>query len=370
MHIVLTVNAAWNLTNFRAPLIRYLLDQGHRVTILAPQDPAFETLSDWGCDCVHLEMDVEGLSPRRDFALMRRMRRQFRALNPDVILSFTIKNNLFGAIAARPLRIPFVPTVTGLGTAFLSGRILQSLTETLYRVAFRRVPVVVFQNSDDSALFVARGLVKQQQVRLSPGSGIDTAAFQASPLPTTGPGPVFLMIGRLLSAKGAREYVEAARMVRQSHPDARFQLLGPSDAKNRHAIGADELQGWIDEGVVEYLGQTDDVRPMISAAHCVVLPSYREGTPRTLLEAACMGRPQVATDVPGCRQVVAVGETGLLCAVKSAASLAGALRDFADLGPDEWQRMGQASRARMEAVYDVSNVNTLYADILSNLHPV
>ena len=367
MHVLMTVNAAWNIRNFRMPLVQSFLAAGHRVTVLAPHDDAVAALQAAGCDVQALQMDVKGLNPVRDLGLALRLRRHFRAARPDVILGFTIKNNLFGALAAKTLGIPFIPNVTGLGTAFLSGGLLQAVAETLYRRAFAGLPVVFFQNEDDRALFVQRRLVRADQARLLPGSGIDLAHFSAAPWPAPTGETVFLMIARLLRDKGVLEYVEAARKVKARHPEARFQLLGPIAAENRSAIAAETLNEWVAEGVIDYLGSTEDVRPMIAAAQCVVLPSYREGAPRTLIEAAALARPLIATDVPGCRAVVQRDRSGFLCAPRDARSLADAIERFLALPTDARMAMGQEAREHMERDYDQKLVVAAYREAIAQL---
>ena len=364
MHIMLTVNAAWNIWNFRRNLVASLLEDGHRITVLAPTDEAEQLLIGAGCEFVHLPMDRRGLNPFRDFALLQRFRRIFSTQRPDLILGFTIKNNLYGAIAARKAGIPFIPNVTGLGTAFLGGRLLQSIAETLYRSAFRSAPFVFFQNEDDQALFLDHGLVKPSQARLLPGSGIDLGQFAPAPYSTTEDEPVFLMIGRLLRDKGVFEFVRAARMVRRQHPLARFQLLGPIGSVNRTAIGQEEVEAWQEEGLIEYLGTREDVRDAIAAADCVVLPSYREGAPRTLIEAAAMARPLIATDVAGCRAVVEEGRNGFLCAARDSVSLAHACLRFLALPVKDRRRLGEAARRKMEAEFDQAIVAAAYRDVI------
>ena len=364
LHVVLTVNAAWNIWNFRRALVSALLEDGHQVTILAPEDDSVEPLRGLGAAFQPLAISSKGLNPLEAPGLYRSYSAAFRALRPDCVLGYTIKPNLFGAMAARAQAIPFIPNVTGLGTAFLSGGVLQFLAERLYTRAFRGLPVVFFQNADDRDLFVARGLVRPAQTRLLPGSGIDTDHFAPAPLPD-GP-PVFLMIARLLRDKGVREYVDAARAIRAEHPQAEFRLLGEVGAANRSAIGRAELDGWCREGVITYLGTVPDVRPAIMQAHCVVLPSYREGAPRTLIEAAAMARPLIASDVPGCRAVVEDGRTGLLCAPRDADALAAACAQYLALSAPAQTAMGAAGRARMVAEYDHSHVIAAYRQALAD----
>jgi glycosyltransferase involved in cell wall biosynthesis len=368
--IVLSVNAAWNIWNFRRPLVEALIADGHSVTVLAPRDETVPKLEALGCGFRHLEMSVKGLNPVADLGMVLRLGRILRELRPDVVLSFTIKNNIFGAVAAKSAGIPFVPNVTGLGTAFLSGGALERVAVTLYRAAFRSLPTIFFQNTDDRDLFVQRGLVTAQQAQLLPGSGIDLGHFAPAPYPDAEGAPVFLMIARLLRDKGVLEYVEAARQVKAELPHIRFQLLGATDAQNRTAINRDMVRGWEGEGVIEYLGTVEDVRPVIAAAHCVVLPSYREGAPRTLIEAAAMARPLIATDVPGCRAVVDQDRTGFLCDVRSAESLAAACRRFLALGHDQRTAMGHAGRAKMQREYDQQIVVERYRSaILEQVSP-
>ncbi|MXO91346.1 glycosyltransferase family 4 protein [Pontixanthobacter aquaemixtae] len=351
MRIILTVNVAWNIWNFRKSLLEALIEDGHAVTILAPPDDTVEKLRGLGCDFEPLEMSRKGLNPVEDIALCLRLRRIFKRLNPDIVLSFTIKNNLFGAFASRGMQHAFIPNVTGLGTAFLSGGPMRMLAKALYRFAFARLPVVFFQNEDDIALFTQRKLVRPYQAKALPGSGIDLDHFAAAPFPEETPETTFLMVARLLRDKGVVEFVDAARSVKQAVPGARFQLLGAIDPHNRSAIDRETLDGWVAENVIEYLGTTNDIRPNIAAAHCVVLPSYREGAPRTLIEASAMARPVIATDVPGCRSVVEDAKTGLLCEAKSSASLAQSMLEFLAFSRAEQAAMGRTAREKMVSGY-------------------
>ena len=368
MKILLTANTAWNIAHFRAGLTEALTDGGHELIALSPNDQGVVRLGELGVRHVPIHIDPKGTQPIRDARLIHGFRQVFRRERPDVILSYTIKNNIYGGIAARSLGIPFVPNVSGLGTAFLSTGALEKVVTILYRSSFRSLTHVVFQNADDRDLFAGRGIIRHEQAILVPGSGVDLDRFCAGPLPICPQKSVtFLLIARLLRDKGVEEFVEAARMIRMNHPEARFQLLGEAGAANRTAIPRTRVDGWVDEGVVEYLGVTEDVRPFIARADCVVLPSYREGTPRTLLEAAAMGRPLVATNVPGCREVVDEGVTGLLCQVKNAPDLARALRSMIEIGPEARTAFGQAGRAKMEREFDQSIVIGTYRDIIAGL---
>lgn len=360
LHVMLTANAAWNIWNFRRSVVNALLEAGHRVTILAPEDGRVKDLQLMGCRFVPLEMDVKGLNPLQGYRLMQRFTRIFYVETPDVVLGYTIKNNLFGALAAQKCGVPFIPNVTGLGTAFLSEGALQRIAEFLYRRAFRDLKTVFFQNTDDCDFFLMRGLVTSEQATILPGSGIDLNDFAAAPYPAFEKEIRFLLIARLLRDKGVYEYVDAARRLRAKGVPARFQLLGAADSENRTAINRETLAEWEAEGVVDYLGPTSDVRPFIAQAHCVVLPSYREGAPRTLIEAASMARPLIATDVPGCRAVVEDGSNGYLCTVKSGESLADVCQRFVGLSERTKAAMGLAAREKMVAEFDQAIVVDAY----------
>jgi len=316
---------------------------------------------------VGIRMDRSGLNPFADLKLLGSYRRRLKRLSPAAYLGYTIKPNIYGSIAAASLKIPAIPNVSGLGTTFMRRGPLRQIAIVLYRAAFRRAAIVFFQNPEDRQLFVDLRIVAADRARLVPGSGIDLDRFQLAPFPASG--PVFLLIGRLLKDKGVREFVAASRLARTEFPAARFQLLGPIDEGNRSAISAAELHSWVEEGCVEYLGATDDVRPCIAGASVIVLPSYREGLPRSLLEGAAMGRPLIAADVAGCREVVEDGVNGFLCAPRDKIALARAMRNIAVLPARERAAMGQSGRRRVQERFSESVVIAAYLEALAEVDP-
>jgi glycosyltransferase involved in cell wall biosynthesis len=361
--IVLAANSSWNIVNFRAGLIRALKAAGYEPLVVAPVEAAAEErMKALGVERKTVIMQRSGLNPLADLTLLLEYRQILRNARASAFLGFTIKPNIYGCLAARWARVPAIANISGLGTVFIRQGPLLALVTRLYRAALSRAAVVFFQNPDDLDLFVARRMVRRDQARLLPGSGVDLDRFMSS-APRAGP-PTFLLIGRLLGDKGVREFVEAARILRSELPAARFQLLGPIDEGNRTAIPRTELDAWVGEGTVEYLGTADDVRPVIAAATAVVLPSYREGLPRSLLEAAAMARPLIAADVPGCREVVRDGENGLLCEVRSAASLAAAMKRMAALCASERAAMGAAGRRVVEERFSEAAVIEAYLEAL------
>ncbi|GGD31891.1 glycosyltransferase family 4 protein [Aureimonas glaciei] len=351
--ILISINTSWNVYNFRSGLVQALVAAGYEVVVAAPEDGHSARLADLGCRYIALPMDNQGTSPRSDIRLYRNYRRLMRAEKPDCFLGWTIKPNIYGTLAAQSLGIPAINNISGLGTAFIRGGWLSRLAKSLYRLALRRSATVFFQNRDDRALFVDQKLVQRERTALLPGSGIDLTRFSAAPMNGRPAADLcFLLIGRILWDKGLAEFVAAARQVRARHPKVRFQILGFLDAANQTAVPRSEVDRWVAEEGIDYLGTTDDVRPFIADADCIVLPSYREGTPRTLLEAAALGRPLIATDVPGCREVVDNGSNGLLCAVRDAEDLARCMLEMIAASPAERAEMGAFSRSKVEREFD------------------
>lgn len=363
--IAVCANQAWNLVNFRAGLITGLIEQGFAVHALAPPDAEMEKrLHALGCGFTPVHMDPSGLSPLRDLTTFLEILRTLRQLRPAAWLSWTIKPNVYGSLAAGLLGIPALPNVSGLGTAFIRRNLLTLIAVRLYRAGFRRAPTVFFQNADDRDEFIDGKMVRREQARLLPGSGIDPDHWDL-PSGTRGRPRQFLMLARVVADKGVREFVAAAKLVKARWPDARFLLMGELAPANRTAIGPGEVHEWVRDGTIEYRYPVADVRPHIAAADVIVLPSYREGLSRVLLEASAMARPIVTTDVPGCRDIVLDGENGFLCQPRDAESLARALCRAAMLDETTWRTMGAAGRARVLAEFSQQKVNSIYFEALA-----
>jgi glycosyltransferase involved in cell wall biosynthesis len=366
--VLISANSFWNIANFRAELVEALASRSHRMWIAAPDGD-----EDWararGVETIEIAIDRSGLNPATDAVLLFEYWRLFRRLRPAVFMGFTAKPNVYGSLAARLTGVTSLPNVSGLGTAFINNGVLSRLVGLLYRIAFRGCPIVFFQNPDDRDLFVGRKIVRPGQVRLLPGSGVNLDWF--APVPPSDEGqPRFLFIGRLIGDKGVRDFVAAAQLLKSEFPGWRFQMLGSLDQGNRSGIGPQELCSWVERGLIEHLGQADDVRPHIAAASAVVLPSYREGLPRSLLEAAAMARPLIASDVPGNREIVEHGVNGLMCEVRNPQSLAEAMRELATMGSERRAEMGRAGRAVVERSYGVEQVVDAYLKALAQLPSV
>jgi glycosyltransferase involved in cell wall biosynthesis len=367
LRITLVCNTAWAIYTYRQGLIRELASLGVEVIVLAPRDRTFELLTAMGCRCIELPVASKGTNPRDDLRTLWALFRHYRSIRPDIVFHYTIKPNIYGSIAAKLAGVNSVAVTTGLGYVFIQHSRAAQVAKMLYRFAFRFPREVWFLNRDDKSAFLDQNLlVHPERARLLHGEGIDLEQFVVTPLPDADHFN-FVLIGRLLWDKGVGEYVEAARRLRKRYPQARFQLLGPVGVDNPSAITRAEVAAWEQEGVIEYLGEAHDVRPFIAAANCVVLPSYREGVPRTLMEASAMGRPIVATDVPGCREVVAHGINGLLCEVRNANSLADRLAQMLDMDGEERRAMGERGRHKVMAEFDEQVVINQYKDLIRNL---
>ena len=357
--IVLCSNTAWNLVNFRGPIIAALVADGRRVIAAAAPDGTEAKLAELGAEFHPLPVEAASRNPLHDIRLFLSLAALLRKTRPSVLLTFTVKPNIYGTLAARLARVRAIATVSGLGSAFLGGGKTAKLVERLYRLAFKDADSIFFQNDEDRNLFLERKLVSPAQVHRVPGSGVDLDEFRICELPGA-ESPVFVLIGRMLRDKGVTEFVEAARLLSGMKPAPRFVMVGGSGVDNPSAVPISEIERWVSEGTIEYAGVMDDVRPAIEAADCVVLPSYREGLPRSLLEGAAMGRPLIASDVPGCRDVVEHGVNGYLCAPRSSEALADAMRMMADLSAEERTAMGLRGHEKIKKTFAVSRVIAAY----------
>lgn len=365
--ILLLGSYAPSLVNFRGPLIAEMAARGHEVLAAAPDlDAETRTaLSRLGAEPVEIPMQRTGMNPFSDLGLCFRLRRLVRQRQVDTLIAYTMKPVIWGGIAARLAGTgTFAPMITGLGYGLTGApspkqRLVRALMTRLLRLALGPARVVFIQNTDDRDFLHESGaLPRGTPVRLIAGSGIDLDRFPARPLPEK---PAFLMIARLLGAKGVREYAEAVRRLKRSFPDVPCRLVGWID-ESADAVGADELAAWQADGL-EYLGFREDVRPTLAGAAVYVLPSYREGTPRSVLEAMATGRAVITTDAPGCRETVADGVNGRLVPVGDAGALLAAMTSYLEQ-PELAARHGAESRRMAEERFDVRRVN---GDIVAEL---
>ncbi len=348
-----------SLLLFRGDLIKEWLNMGYKVTAAAPGNEIKSCLEKMGVKYVPVPMSRAGINPAKDIYLLFSLVRLLRKEKPDYLFLYTIKPVIYGSFAAL-----FLPTcrvysmITGLGYVFTAnegrGRLLKKLVVTMYRTALKRCRKVFFQNLDDMREFLKLRIIEKEKVVVINGSGVNIDYYRFAPV-AEGPA-TFLLIARLLKEKGILEYVEAARLVKNKYPEAVFKLIGWPLAGDPSVIEVEKIEKWKEEGIVEILGETDDVRSFIAAASVYVLPSYREGMPRTVLEAMAMGRAIITTDASGCRETVEEGVNGFLVPVKDSRTLAEAMEKFI-VEPDLAGKMGRESRRIAEEKYDVRKVN-------------
>jgi len=363
MKIVISLNTSWNIYNFRLNLARVLKNSGYEVILVAPYDEYSDRLSE-EFEYHNIYMNNKGTNPKEDLKTLIGFYKLYKKIKPDVVLNYTIKPNIYGNIACKFLKIKTINNVSGLGTVFITENLITKAVKLLYKIAFSSSSTVFFQNSDDKELFIKNSLVSRNICDLVPGSGIDTSKFKPIEVKKEDNTFRFLLIARMLYDKGIQEYVESAKILKDKHKNVEFQLLGSLDAVNKTAISKEQMQKWVDDDLVNYLGTTDDVQKCISQANCVVLPSYREGTPRTLLESASMAKPIVTTDVAGCKEVVEDKVNGYLCEVRNAQDLADKMEIMLELSDSERVEMGRIGREKMVREFDESIVIGKYLDSL------
>jgi len=346
--IAIVLNTSWNVYNFRLNLLKVLQNDGYIITVIAPKDEYSIRLKNEGFQYIDLKMNNDGTNILEELKLIVQLFKVYKFIHPDIILQYTIKPNIYGTLVARLLKIPVINNISGLGTIFLKEKIIYKLARFFYKVLLRFPKKVFFQNRDDHEKFLKQKLVKKINSETIPGSGIDINRF----LPIyreehDNEEFCFLMIARLIKDKGIVEYIEAIQIIKKEYQNVRFQLIGSLYLGNPTAIKEEELNLWIKEGLIEYLGVSDEIEIIISKSDCVVLPSYREGLSRVLLEAASMEKPIVTTNVAGCKDVVDHGVNGFLCEVRDSKSLAKNMINMLKLSKEDRKIMGQKGRQKV-----------------------
>ena len=367
--LVLISNYAWTVYNFRLSLIEFLIAQGFDIIVLTQFDGYEKKLKNIGCRVYNLFISRKGMNPFVDIITLIQIFFRLFFLRPFCCLSFTIKPVIYVSFAMRLLNIPNIVMITGLGTGFLRGGWLTNLVKILYRYALVKATYVFFQNISDQQLFFDQNLVGASKCKLTPGSGIDLKKYVFSTKDNDHNPFIFLLVARLVWDKGIKEYIEAANKLHEEFPKIKFYILGPSGVQNRTAIPRSEIKKWNQAGVTNYLGEVEDIREQISNATCIVLPSYREGTSRVLLEASAIGRPIIATNVPGCKEVVLDEKSGYLCKVKNSHDLYLKMKKMYLLDQTKRNEMGLIGRKHVENKFNHEFVSQIYLNALSSIIP-
>lgn len=369
-HILIVANTTWNIYNFRLNILRHLTESGYRLTVLAPIDEYVRYTEMFpGIEHIGLHhLDRDSMNPVKDVRLIFELWQMYRNLQPDLILHYTVKPNIYGGIAAGLLGIPSIAVVTGLGYPFIHRGFARTFTRILYRISNRYHRKVIFENEDDLALFEKENLIPKTDQGISiKGCGVNTDYFKPQPDKHPNGLTTFTFIGRLLYDKGIREFVEAAHLVKAKNHKVRFWLIGQIDEKNPSSIRKSDLVKWVKDPDIDYLGSKQDVRPYIAQSDCVVLPSYREAIARSLTEAMAMGKPVIGTDTAGVREAIEHRENGFLVEVKDIQSLANAMLDFVNLSPDARLRMGKKGRQKAIEEFDEDKIASSILGIIESV---
>ncbi len=371
--IFLNSNMIWTISQFRIGLIKALIEAGYEVVCAADYDD-FSVLSEMklaevGARFIKLPLSRKSINPVQDIRYLLLLRNALHKERPDLVINFTVKPIVYGSLAARSLGIPSFAVTTGLGFVFTRKNLLTHFIKLLYAFSLRFPHRIFFLNEDDRKALVKGSLIDPKKARILPSEGIDVDHYHPTGYFDPNEPFTFLLIARLLWEKGVGEYVKAARMLKERFGDAvECQLIGYIDENNPGGISRDQLKDWVAEGVVNYLGTTDDIRPVIADADCIVLPSvYREGVPRTLMEAAAMAKPLIATDWVGCREVVDHGKNGYLCKPKNVNDLFNKMADMLSLTDEERSMMGYHGRQKMLDTFDEKIVIRMYFDEINNV---
>jgi len=362
--IEIVSNLSWNLYNFRLSLMNAMRDEGYEVVAIAPYDSYSQKIIDAGFEFHDIKMNAQGINPLEDLKTTYDFYKLFKKISPDVLCQYTIKPNIYGSFMASVLNIKMINNIAGLGTLFIKDGFITKVAKIMYKVSQGKADRVFFQNKDDFKFFTDKGIVNAQKCDVLPGSGVDTNRFKPT-YKKRSEKVRFLLIARMIWEKGIGEYVQAAREIKKVHSNVEFCLLGFLDVENPGAITKREMDEWVEEGVVNYLGVSDSVDEVIQSADCVVLPSYyREGTPKTLLESGSSAKPIITTDNVGCRDVVDHGINGYLCEPRSWEDLKLKIEMFLALSYEERMVMGRNSRLKVKREFDEKIVINKYLDLL------
>jgi galacturonosyltransferase len=347
MKVLILINNDVGLYNFRKELIQALIELGHEVHISLPNGEMIRPLVEMGCIYHETPIDRRSINPFKDLALFIIYNKLIKNVKPDRVLSYTIKPNIYGGLACQWHRIPFLPTITGLGTSLQREGFLARLIRRLYKISLKKSRYVLFENTANRLYFVKHRIISDEKTVLLNGAGVNLCEYMFTPLSFHEEKINILFMGRIMKEKGVDELFYAAKQLKKRYPEVHFHLLGFFEDNYK-----EEINKLISENIITYHGFQKDVKPYIVESHCVVLPSYHEGMSNTLLESAAMGRPLIASDIPGCREAIIDGCSGFLCEVKNKESLLKKLEEFILLPQERKREMGICSREHMEKHFD------------------
>ena len=352
MRILIITNSSGGLYSFRKMLLEELISDGHELFALTPINEKKEELEELGVSLVDIQMDRRGINPIKDVSLLIQYKKRVDEINPELIITYTIKPNVYGGIVSRITRTDYAANITGLGTAFEKRGLIKILAVSLNRIGLKKARIVFFENEANLNYFVKEGIIISSQAHQLHGAGVDVNHFNLQKYPEDGSEFKFLFIGRIMREKGFVELIDALKQLRSDGVNCSLSVLGTFDEADLQDI----VDKYSAEGWLHYYGVQADVRPFIERSHCFVLPSYHEGMANTNLESAACGRPVITSNVPGCKEAVVEGVTGYLCEVKDTDSLYRAMLKMCKLSMRERETMGMAGREHIERVFDKRKV--------------
>lgn len=361
--VIISANTSWFVFNFRFKTITRLLELGHEIHVLAPNDKYSNKLVSMGCIFHDVYVDGKGTSFLSELKSLCKIYFSIKRISPDFVFNSTIKMNIYVGLACIFLKKRYVNNISGLGTAFIHEGVLFRFSRLLYGIVNRKSDHVFFENEDDMNLFFSKSMAVPSRSSLLPGSGVDIDKYSFKELPKSKPF-VFTMVSRLIEDKGVREYIEASKIIYKKNKNVKFILIGPSGVSNKTAITVREIESWENLHFIEYVGEQSNVASWLADTHVFVLPSYREGMPRSVLEALSIGRPAIVTDVPGCRQSILPEVNGWLCQPKSADDLARAMLEALILDDEKLVAMSKAARVWIEDNFSDEIVANRHIEII------
>lgn len=350
MKVLVVANFDVGLYKFRKELLQEILNSGHEVYISLPNGDLVQPLVDMGCQFIETELDRRGMNPVTDLKLIGKYRKILNQVKPDLVITYTIKPNIYMGMLCKNRSIPYVINITGLGTAFQSHGVMLKVFVEMYKLACKKAQTVIFENCENMQIFKDYGIVKEQQCLLNNGAGVNLEEYPFTAYPNDEQ-IRFLFVGRVMQEKGIDELFEAARRIKEEYDNVYFDIVGPYEDDYK-----DVTEQLVNDGVIEYHGFQEDVKPFIEKAHCFVLPSWHEGMANTNLECAAMGRPIITSNIHGCLEAVEDGKTGFLAEPKNADDLYSKMKKFIDLPYDKKVEMGQASHNHIAGNFDKKDV--------------
>lgn len=367
--IAIVANTTWNIYNFRLNVIEELSNRGFEVLVIAPVDDYIEYKKQFP-QVKHYalrSLNRNSRNPLKDILLTIELRRKYKRLKPDIVLHYTHKPNIFGTLAAFSLGIPSVSVVTGLGYAFIRNNLINKITTLLYKLSGNKAAKMIFENEDDRQFFIDKRIISAEKAVAVKGCGVNLSYFYPYPNGQIKRKTTFTYIGRLLYDKGILEFVEAARVLAKQNEDVEFWVIGELDDNNPSTVREDDVLEWVNNDIIKYYGFVRDVRPLISKSDCIVLPSYREGLPRIVIEAMAMAKPIITTQTPGCRETVDEGRSGYLVPSKDILGLTKAMNKFKSLSYEEKHIMGNNGRLKAEREFDDKKIALKIVDLIQEI---